>query len=191
MTKTGMTRRPQNLERSLKLKRVMRRRVKRMLKRVKRRRVKKSMMTKTGMTKTAAEFGKKLGAAYISGTVLYDLSDWYFAKAASFEFKNYGLARLPEAFSYCSMCSGSGMDSDVVEAVVHSLAKLGAEVSHRNLFMAEIVDEKQQFLLRTRCGVKPGAKVEPTGPCLFTDVNSIFRTGPCVAHHRVWPWHSN
>ena len=140
---------------------------------------------------SAAEFGKSLARAYTTVTVLQDLSDWYFMVVASKEFKDYQLSRFPSESSYCSMCSGSGMESDVMEMVVKSLDKLGVQISHRNLFMAKIIHDKQQLLMRTRCGVKPGGLVNSYGPCLFTDVTKIHCTGPCVAHHRGGPWPAN
>ena len=80
------------------------------------------------------------------------------------------------------MCSGSGMDADVMYTLMDDLRARGVNTLFENVMMSEIVPSKQAWLLKQeaeRCR-RSGQK---TSPCLYVDVKDISKgCAPCCAH---------
>ena len=100
-----------------------------------------------------------------------------------FNFWMQHVHNFPSHLKFGSMCSGSGMDSDVFYSFEDVFLEKGMSVKFENVMMAELEAGKQKWLLKQDKHRKQRVASAASNPCLFVDAKDLVDgAAPCCAH---------
>ena len=89
----------------------------------------------------------------------------------------------PKKVLFGSICTGSGMDGNVMWSLMDNLRSRGIQTEFENVMMSEMVPFKQLWLLKQEAARHKRCPQFVSSPCLFVDAKDVaLGKAPCCAH---------